>query len=815
MKAEPEKMIDLMFDNKRQYQIPVYQRDYDWKQDNCKELFFDVLMAYDKEKTHFFGTIVQVQQDEENSIKRYLIVDGQQRMTSVYLLLKALFDLDNGENEYKLEKLLYNFSDAKDFKGDEKNKLKLKPIKADNLQFVKLMENDFEGMDKNSNIYLNYSYFKKLINESLVKGYEISNIIKGLEYLEIVMISLKEEAGDEPQVVFERINSTGEDLTLSDLIRNYVLMTDKNQDELFEKYWTVVAKNVGDKEKMSDFFITFLHYKTQESINLGNAYSTFKKMMETKKISHEDILKEFVRFSKYYEVLIRNVEAENSLSFLNPLLQGFRDLKQSTIFPFLFAVLNDFENQIIDDECILDVLSIFLNYTIRRAVTGVPTNSLRGLYLTLYRRIFEKGNKDNYLEEIYEFLVSLKRTKDGVPSDNQFVEALINSNIYKDRKTCSYLLALIENDKYKEKIMLTNITIEHIIPQNKTDEWRGMIGENYDYIYDKYLHTLGNLTLTGFNSELSDKPYTEKREMINTTSKFIVLNEEFKNHSMWNESSILSRAKRLSQLLIDILELPHTIKVNSTIENPTNKFSLSDKKDYSGTKPINLIILNESRDVNSWKDLLFQTLNFLYNDWDKSILEDLAREKFKLSSQRVYLTYDSTELKLAYQIENSDIYFETNLSANNIVSFVKTILDKYGIPHSDVVFYINENGSNTELELIDDDNSTKDITIDFLENEKVGKIAKDVFTSMLVNEIFTADEIALFSNKTYSNEVLGIAFPLLVDSIEKTFDLSGRKRYYSDPITSKGKDYFICSQWFDHDRTKLNAYITKKLKISS
>lgn len=162
MKAEPEKMIDLMFDNKRQYQIPVYQRDYDWKQDNCKELFLDILAAYDKEKTHFFGTIVQVQQDEENSIKRYLIVDGQQRMTSVYLLLKALYDLDNGDNKSKLEKLLYNYSDAKEFKGDERNKLKLKPIKADNIQFVKLMENKYEEMDKNSNIYLNYSYSKNL-----------------------------------------------------------------------------------------------------------------------------------------------------------------------------------------------------------------------------------------------------------------------------------------------------------------------------------------------------------------------------------------------------------------------------------------------------------------------------------------------------------------------------------------------------------------------------------------------------------------------------------------------------------------------------
>ncbi|MCL2522881.1 MAG: DUF262 domain-containing HNH endonuclease family protein [Erysipelotrichales bacterium] len=701
MKAEPEKIIDLMFDNKRQYQIPVYQRDYDWKSDNCKELFVDVIQAYKKEKTHFFGTIVQVQQDEENSIKRFLIVDGQQRMTSVYLLLKALYDLDNGSNEDKLEKLLYNFSGAKTFSIDEKNKLKLKPIKSDNVQFVKLMTNDLDGIDKSSNIYLNYAYFKKLISEHLNEDIEISNILKGLEYLQIVMISLKEEAGDEPQVVFERINSTGEDLTLSDLIRNYVLMTDKNQDELFEKYWTVIAKNIGDKEKMSDFFITFLHYKTQESININNAYSVFKKIIESKSISNEEILKEFVRFSRYYEVLIKSVGEDNPLNIFNPILSGFRDLKQSTIFPFLFALFNDYENEVIDKICLQNSLSIFLNYTLRRAITGVPTNSFRGLYLTLYKRIFETKNKENYLESIYRFLANLKKTKDAVPSDNVLLDSLMNSNIYKDRKTASYILSLLENSNYKEKVILTNITIEHIMPQNKTDEWRAMIGENYDFVYDKYLHTLGNLTLTGFNSELSDKSYAKKRDFINYNTKFVILNEEFRSHSMWNEGSITSRAKRLGQRLVEILELPDIIKNSYVIDNSMNKFSLLDRGSHSGSKPINLVILGETITISSWKELLSETLNFLYNEYESIILENLAKEKFKLSLYRIYLTFDSTELRNPRKIENSNIYYETNLSANNILSFIRAVLDKYDIPHSDVMFYTKEDLS--EVELIDNE----------------------------------------------------------------------------------------------------------------
>ena len=238
MKAEPEHLIDLMFDNKRQYQIPVYQRNYDWKKDNCAELYNDVILAYNKEKSHFLGTIVQVQKDEEHGIKQFIIIDGQQRLTSIYLLLKALFDLAKEEDDRNILKgLLYNYSDVKQFGNDEKNKLKLKPIKSDNEQFLLLMNDKYKQLDKSSNICINYHHFCDLVEKSLKQGYTIKNIIKGLKYFEIVMISLKEEAGDEPQVVFERINSTGEDLTLADLIRNYVLMTDKNSETLFEEYW--------------------------------------------------------------------------------------------------------------------------------------------------------------------------------------------------------------------------------------------------------------------------------------------------------------------------------------------------------------------------------------------------------------------------------------------------------------------------------------------------------------------------------------------------------------------------------------------------
>lgn len=173
MHAEPEKIIDTMFDNRRQYQIPVYQRNYDWKKDNCLALLNDVISAYDNSKTHFLGTVVQVQQDEEHGLKHFIIVDGQQRMTSIYLLLKALYDNCEEADKDELEGLLFNYSNSRKYNKQERNKLKLKPIKSDNEQFVYLMNNQFDRINKASNIFINYDYFCQLIKKSIEEGYRV------------------------------------------------------------------------------------------------------------------------------------------------------------------------------------------------------------------------------------------------------------------------------------------------------------------------------------------------------------------------------------------------------------------------------------------------------------------------------------------------------------------------------------------------------------------------------------------------------------------------------------------------------------------
>lgn len=323
MKAEPEKIIDTMFDNKRQYQIPVYQRNYDWKKDNCLELFNDVINAYEKERTHFLGTVVQVQQDEEGGLKHYIIVDGQQRMTSIYLLLKALYDKADDLDKEEIKGLLFNESASHDFDKQDK-------------------------MDRNSNIWINYDYFCSLIDEKIKQEYKIKNILNGLKRLEIVMISLK-EPNDDPQVIFERINSTGEDLKLADLIRNYLLMTDVNMDYLFEEYWLPVETKLG-KSEINKYFLTYIIFKLGE-VKEDEAYQQFKKRADSSEFSHEDIMKELKYYSKFYAAF---VGFSNDYSKeINNYLSAYRSLKQSTMYPFLFSVFDDYERKVIDEEIVL------------------------------------------------------------------------------------------------------------------------------------------------------------------------------------------------------------------------------------------------------------------------------------------------------------------------------------------------------------------------------------------------------------------------------------------------------------------------------
>ena len=687
MKAEDYGFLDIVFESgRKQYQIPVYQRNYDWKKDNCLVLFNDVISAYQEERSHFLGTIVQVQQDEEGGIKKYIIIDGQQRMTTVYLLLKALYDSTTDEvDKEDLKGILFNSnSDSKKLARDDKLKLKLKPIKTDNKEFLLLMDDELEEMDQTSNIYVNYNYFLNLIKDAGQKEITPKNILTGLKKLKIVLISLDKDK-DDPQLVFERINSTGEDLTLADLIRNYILMTDSNMEELYENYWLPIESTVG-KDRLVSFFQTYLIYRLPD--NNKDQYQSFKNYVGKNGISHEELLKEMKRLAKYYFAFVSY--SPDYSDKVNNVLDGFRSLKQATIYPFFFGIFDDFANGIISEDTLYSVLVFFLNYTIRRSITGVPTNTLRGLYKGLYKRIFtDEATKAEYLHSIYSFMAQLTSNA-AVPNDTIFKDRLMTEDIYKNRDSCRLILKILENglDSLKETVNIgKGTTIEHVMPQNgDSEEWHKEIGSDYAYVYDKYLHTLGNLTLTGYNSELSDKSFLEKREMIRANSKFVVLNSDIIDKEHWNEDTIKARAERLSNRLLEELKLPDEFK-KAKREISDNRHTVDETTNFSGMKPTSFILLGESRELATASDLLLGVCEILY-DLDTEKMLGLARENYiPDNSQKVLFSLNTNVLRSGKEIGNSGIYVETNKSFNDIVRTIKKLLELFNLSSDDFLFY--------------------------------------------------------------------------------------------------------------------------------
>lgn len=693
MNANSERILNYMFENRRQYSIPVYQRNYDWKKDNCETLFFDVKNLINTEKKHFLGTIVQVSLEEKNGIKRYLIIDGQQRFTTLFLLIKALRDSTENEVEQEIcDTKLFNIDKFKDWSNDEQSRLKLKPIKTDNEQLQLLMAGDIESMDKSSNIFLNYDHFVKLVKTELSNGLTVRDFMNGIDRLECVMITLFEEKGDEPQVVFERINSTGLDLTLSDLIRNYILMTDEDAEHLYNEYWIKIENKLGrDTGVLSEYFIDYFNFLLSDQVYAKNAYDLFKKYAAKSGLTHEEILKEMFDSIEGYAAFIGKPNKYSDV--INEKLSCFRSLKQSTIYPFLLNVFKDYDSGLIDDEIICDILDFFLSYTVRRYITGVPSNSYRSFYKSLYKRIFDDEmlkTKENYSRAIYSFMLQIN-TKDAVPSNLQFENSLKTEKIYKmDGKICKFLLCSIENYNSAEKVEPSSlITIEHIMPQSIQDNWKEEIGEDYDYVHEKYLHTLGNLTLTGYNSELGTKSFKEKIEMIKAkNSKMVTLNDDVLKAEKWTKKAIEDRAERLSSILLKAFPLPKVAEQIKYENLKTEGLTFNDLDKVRGTKPSSFVCLGERILVDSWSDMLTKLFNVLF-ELDSTRLDECARENFKLEhADRVYITYDANNLRKAYEIKNSGILIETNLSSTNILSFIREVFDKFNLSDDDFIFYI-------------------------------------------------------------------------------------------------------------------------------
>lgn len=690
MKIESGRMLnDYIEPNKKQYCIPVFQRDYAWTEEQCTKLFEDIVMAYKKDRPHFCGSFVYAPLGSKKHIDSYIIIDGQQRFTTLYILIKALADsADDDRDKEALQRYLYNEDKFNRYGLDEKSKLKLKPVKTDNDQLLLLMSGKIEQMDKSRRgiIYHNYMLFMQLIKSFLEESSANSVLMINDGIEKLICADIRLDTDDNAQEIFERINSTGIKLGLADLIRNYILMTDTDQERLYEEYWLTVQNLLPDK-LLDNFFIDYLNMKSDGFVKESEAYKSFKQVYVEGKYDNEKMLQEILHYAKQYYVFCYG--SSDFGAEVNKALAGLRKLKQTTVYLFLFRVFDDYENGIINKNELARVLKMLLSYSIRRLVCEIGSNTLRGLYKTLYGRVFEqKENKNTYYDSLVSFFLQ-QTSKNTIPSDNEFVTALQEKNLYSKNALCKYLLCAIENQG-KETLDTENLSIEHIMPQNKnlSMSWQKMLGENWQSVHEKYLHTLGNLTLTGYNSELGDKPFEKKKEKLEETITHIaVLYSDVKDKSEWNSVNMEKRAKRLAEIILKLfpIEQPKT-KIEFT--DPHYKLYTLANPDDATYKTVNYFeFLGERVNVSSFAEMVRSIAQILY-DMDNSIIDDMAKKHDPLPEWTTpAFSYEEDGVRNPFKLRNCNIYISTGYSASACIFFIRGLMKKYEFDISEDFVY--------------------------------------------------------------------------------------------------------------------------------
>lgn len=662
MEARKIKLLEFIGNGKKTFNIPVYQRNYDWKEEQCRKLFEDIqnIVKSDYEIEHFLGTVVFVSSKSEMNFNEYVLIDGQQRITSIMLLLKVLHEkvTDENDKEEIWEEYLINK------RAPEENlRIRLKPVESDGMPYKKLIEEN--DISLTSNVCKNYRLFEKLIQES---NYSAEEIYKALGKIELVYIQLeKGKKSENPQMIFESLNSTGLSLTQGDLIRNYLLMNHEyeKQKMLYKNFWLEIEKRITN-EKISDFVRDYLTMKNGSISNKDKVYDDFKKYIKqnNENMDEEGILEELKTYSEYYSWFLNGNSPNNKI---NEKLSEFRYLRNTTVYPLILSVFEDtYSYKNINENELFDILNLLISYIFRRSVCGYTTNSLNKVFASI---VVLLKSKDIY-KQIEKGLMSK-----SFPGDEEFRAEFIKCNFYKKgTEFCKYTLKLLETFENKEQTDMENITIEHIMPQTLNSEWRIELGSKFEQIHSEYINTIGNLTLTGYNPELSNKNFELKKRYYEESN--IKMSREIANYDKWKDTEIKDRAEQLFEKAKRIWKLPQGYD-NKNIDNLEygKNYLLGSNINITGKKPSKLIISGKEYSIKSWKELIEKLCLELYELEPRILRELIYNPSFK-GKEKDIVTQNKEKLRAPVKIDE-DLYIESNLNSNAILNYANMIATEY------------------------------------------------------------------------------------------------------------------------------------------
>ncbi|GAA6785389.1 DUF262 and DUF1524 domain-containing protein [Helicobacter pylori] len=548
-KNTPEKNTLLNFirqNQKNQLVIPIYQRLYSWEKEQCKQLWDDIIKigGDDKMNWHFIGSILYVLDGIKHSKNLLFIIDGQQRLTTITLLLTALRDHWSDKRKEIENHYLINSNED----GDKKFRLILSESDKDTLLSLIDKNKRKPSEPSSKKIMENFELFKKWIRENTDK---LETIFKGLEKLMIVEIAL-DKIKDDPQLIFESMNSKGIELTQTDLIRNYIIMETEveKQEGFYNKYWRAMEENFKQNEKLFDKFVRhYLTIKTREIPNINKIYEAFKRYRQERGIEIEALLLGLQKYCGYFCQIVFKKEDDKDL---NKALGFLVDLEMDVIYPLLLELYSDYSDGVLSKDDFRRSIALIESYICRKAVCGIPSNGLNKFFASFARHI----QKDKYFKSLKAHFGSLTE-KQRFPNNDEFKKLFITIDFYNFQKK-EYFFERLENFERKERVYTHEYTTEHIMPQTLTEKWQKDLGQDHERIHTQYLHTIGNLTLTGYNPEYSNKSFQEKRDMEKGFKDSpLRLNQGLRDLESFGEEEIKKRANDLADLALKIWTYPN------------------------------------------------------------------------------------------------------------------------------------------------------------------------------------------------------------------------------------------------------------------
>mgnify|MGYP000925110371 CR=1 FL=1 len=563
MRASEAKFLDFI-KKSPQFVIPIYQRTYSWSEKECQQLWDDIIRTGENDlvTAHFVGSIVYIEEGiyQVTGHTPLLVIDGQQRLTTLSLFLAALAENlenhpENGREPidgFSPRKLRNYYLVNPEEEGERRYKLILSQTDRDSL--IAVIEGREFSKDVSFRIEENYKFFKRMISGY---GGDIASICKGVAKLVIVDIALNRDQ-DNPQLIFESMNSTGLELTQADLIRNFILMDlePSLQTRLYKEYWRPMELDFVEKAHGTHFDSFMRHYltvKTGDIPRVGEIYEAFKaysRLPEVEMAGVEALVGDVQRFARHYCAMALGAERDSQLSVA---FHDLRELKVEVAYPFLLELYNDYTANLLPKEDFLTAVRLVEAYVFRRAVCSIPTNSLNKTFATFGKAL----KKDRYLESIQAHFILLPSYR-RFPDDKEFIREFQVRDLYNFRSR-SYWLRKLENHDRKELVKVNEYTIEHIMPQNEnlSQDWKSSLGDDWERVHETWLHTLGNLTLTGYNSEYGNRPFVEKRDMPGGFRESpLKLNRGLGSLSEWTKEAIKNRAQQLSEWAVRVWQIP-------------------------------------------------------------------------------------------------------------------------------------------------------------------------------------------------------------------------------------------------------------------